>query len=126
MLRTKPKYQYEVSDALERISTGLLMLEQSNLEATAGRIALDVTAKLNAQYLKLQGIVEARKDRIKADNADTVPTTFVRGLLYRARIKRYKKQFLNLDRVRVLLGMTKFNRCHDTRQIEEISFEVMP
>lgn len=120
---SKRRPQTDIDEGLDMISTGLLMLEQSDLDRVAGKKGIDITAKMNAQFNQLSAMLEPRKARIKAENLEDKPTTYARGFFYKAVIRRYPKAFPNFDLIKKLLG-TRWSACQETKQITEVSFEV--
>ncbi len=123
MLKQRSRPITNIDEGLDMISTGLLILEQSDLEKIGGKRGIDITARMNAQYNQLKKILDPRKEEIKDDNVESVPTTYVRGSIYKAVIRRYYKDFPDFIKIKKLLGK-KWDNVQERRRVTEVSFDI--
>lgn len=96
------------SEALEHISNGLLLLEQiEGLEDTVGPKMVDVAARLNASYNKLEKYLTPLKDKLKADalaNGLVDGESVIPGQSSEAVVSQTMKQLMDSDAIKKFFG----------------------
>jgi len=118
-----------ISDAIEAISYGLVILDEVDFSKTLhGNSLIDATARLNAQNNRIKDIVEPLKNRIKAENlrvnAGSNASEFAaKGDTYMAIIQKVPKTVLRLEEVKKFLGR-KLGQFQTVRTDVTIRFEV--
>lgn len=111
-----------VSRGIDLISDGLLMIDQSEGELLelGGPKAVDITARLNAQYSALERLVRPLKENIRIeayrDGSETV-----RGDVYQAGVRKIIKRILDKDKIKSFLG-TSFPQFLKNNEEVEVSF----
>lgn len=114
----------DIDEALDLISTGLLMLEQSDINKIGGRKAVDIAAKLNAQYLDLDKILRPLKDKLKTLALQS-DVDNLRGDDYRAVLRSFQKSYWKFDELKKFLK-GKVSHFQETRQENQLTFEINP
>lgn len=112
------------NEALEHISNGLLLLEQiEGLDDIIGPKMVDVTARLNASYNKLEKYLTPLKDKIKADalsNGLVDGESVIPGQASEAVVTKSFKTMLDGDAVKTWLGrkLPQFLKKVESTQVQ--------
>src|ERR1700748_3048478 len=95
----------KIEEALDMVSNGLLYLEETDLAELGGPRAVDIAARINAQYNALEKHLVPLKDRIKAETLEKSPRNntgdyLAKGMKYQALIKKVVKTVLNTPEIK--------------------------
>lgn len=99
------------TEGLELISNGLLLLEsvEPELSQMVGPKIVDISARLNASYLKAEKILNPLKDRLKVEaiSSGLVDGEFpIPGETLEALVSKYSKTVLDGDKIKLFFGRT--------------------
>jgi hypothetical protein len=114
----------EVEEAIDLISTGLLLLDQNQeaLERLGGTKAVDIAARLNTQYNALSKLTQPLKDKLKAQALEQQTDT-LRGESYEASIKKIVKTVLDTEKIKKFFAR-RLPQYQKEREEITISFDV--
>lgn len=114
--------------ALDLISEGIQILDDSSLEGLSGKRYIDVAARLNTQSNSIKKIIEPVKESIKSrvlsDNPGSTETVFVeKGLSYQAKVAKIVKSYLMMEDIKKYLG-SALPRFTGTREETHVTFGI--
>lgn len=89
--------------AIEGISYSLSQIKEIELEDLDGPVFIDLTARLNAQYLFIEKTLEPMKGTIKAKALESGDSS-VKGKSYQALVSKVTKTVLDTVKVKDFLG----------------------
>lgn len=112
-----------LQEGIDMISTGLLMINECHTELInlGGPKVVDITARLNAQYLALEKIVNPLKENIKAESFRNKNDT-VRGEMYQARVLKIVRTLVDVAKIKQFFG-SQFSQYERSNSEIEVSFE---
>jgi hypothetical protein len=123
MAKVTPK---QIREAVDMISTGLLVLEQAGDELLSwpGKPFVDAVAKLSANYQTMARIIDPLKARVKNMGTNHKPTEYIRGSLFKGIIRRFTKRYFDFGKAEKLLGSKKFQSCWVKKGEEALEFGI--
>lgn len=125
--QVKSKTRDEAEQGLSLISDGLEML--SGCEFSRGSaLAVDVTARLNTQFLALEKILKPLKEEMKIEVLQTYPNSnqekfVVKGTVYQANVIKIVKSYPKFQKIKEFFGK-KWPQYQETREELQVSFGV--